>query len=322
MNEPTFSDPPAPHARRDRLLLISALALSLLLLCAAFLLFRRNAQQQAAASPSPSPSPAAATAENPGAPLLTAYFLDVGQGDAALLLSPGGKTMLVDAGPSGSFPAVRRLLDSLGVRSLDMVVCTHLHSDHIGGMAEVVRRYPVGQLYLPPFDIENSAYADLVAALDEEGVTATPVHAAANETLVWDDGVEVRVLSPFDVTYDDENDTSVVLRIAYGNTSLLLCGDAGETSELLMKKAFPDRYLHADVLKVGHHGSNTGTKRKFLSAVRPKLAVISVGKDNGYGLPDEKVLARLTDAGARILRTDECGTVEIQLDGTSAWVVE
>ena len=230
--------------------------------------------------------------------------------------------MLVDAGPSGSFPRIRSLLTALGITKIDTVVCSHMHEDHIGSMAEIVRHYEIGNFYISPFDTQNSIYADLIDALNEENVAATPVYASLDRLLVWDEDVEVRALSPFEVHYDDYNDTSILLHVQYGTTAALLAGDATELSERIAIKAFPDHYLRANVLKVGHHGSKTSTSNRFLSAVKPELAVVSVGAENGYGLPDESVLQRLLDAGARVLRTDKDGTVRIALDGTRVWVVE
>lgn len=310
----------APEKNRlPRWLLITLLCLAAGAVIAFFALRRNAALENAAVTPEPAAVPTV-DANFQG---LTVYFLDVGQGDCAFLRSPSGKTMLVDAGPEGSFGKIRRFLQQQNVEKLDMVVATHLHGDHIGSMEEIVDSFDVGSFYVTPFDsTESSTYASLLAALDAHGVTPVSVYAEGNTTLPWDDWAEVRVLAPYDVQYDTENNTSLVLRVSYLHTAVLLAGDAEALSERLMVKAMKNHLLKANVLKVGHHGSSTGTTKKFLNAVKPQYAVISVGKDNGYGLPDEKTVNRLIQAGAQVYRTDEDGTVGFALDGTHAWVLE
>ena len=304
--------------RFSRAILIAGLCLTLL---AAVLFLMRCESEYVAALPTPVPEsvPNVDADDFTG---LRVWFIDVGQGDCTLLLSPSGKTMLIDAGLPDSFAAIRGTLDLLGITRIDLAVCTHFHADHIGGMAEVLDHYEVGSMVVSPYDIDSSLYAALVEQLDRRGVPAASVYAGADTTIPWDESCTVRVLSPFEVRYDDENDTSLMLHVSYGLTSVLLPADATELSERLAVKAFPNRYLHANVLKVGHHGSQTSSSKKFLSAVKPEIAVISCGKGNEYGLPDELVLNRLIAANAKILRTDTDGTVLIALDGTRAWVVE
>ena len=323
--ETEFTDVETPEEikarKRRRRLLIAAL---LLLAAAAIWLFsRRNAAQAPAGETAPGASGAAAEGTSATAGLFAA-FLDVGQGDCIFLRAPDGATMLIDSGPPGSYRTIRRFLDAEGVERLDVVVATHLHEDHIGGMREVVEHYEVGAFYLSPFDIESSAYASLLEALDGAGVAAVPVYASEMKALPWsgDPAVSVHVISPYEVRYDDENDTSVMLRVSFGQTAILLAGDATEVSERLAVKAMHNRDLHANVLKVGHHGAGSSTSKKFLSAVKPELAVISVGKNNDYGHPSAAVLNRLADANVRVLRTDELGTIRILLDGARAQVIE
>lgn len=274
-----------------------------------------------ALSASPAPVHEAVADVPPEAGLLVA-FLDVGQGDCIFLRSPSGKTMLVDAGPDGSFGAISRFLDELGVAGLDVLIASHLHADHIGSMPEVVDVYPVGTFYCPPFDVDSRAYYQLLDALEENRVATSAPRASATSLIPWDDEVEVRILSPYDVVYKDYNDTSYILRVTYGQTSVLLTGDAGETAERLALKALPNRYFAADVLKVAHHGSRSGTSAKFLNAVNPSIAIISLGVDNGYGYPKEDVLERLIERDIRIYRTDLDGTILLLLDGTDARVLE
>ncbi len=275
----------------------------------------------------PAPAQAAATAQPVPQTAtdfsgLAMWTLDVGQGDCILLRGPSGATMLVDAGPAGSFGSIHRFLQKQGVTRLDLVVCSHLHIDHIGGMKEILDHYEVGTLCLPPFDIESSTYANMLEALEENGAEVMTLTASLTPLSLWDPSCQVYALAPYEVAYDDENDTSIILRVAYNHTAVLLTGDATELSERLTVKAMPNQLIKANVLKVGHHGSDTSTSARFLQAVQPEIAVISVASDNQYGLPDETVLNRLEKQNVQVLRTDIDGTVLIALDGERAWVVE
>ncbi len=256
---------------------------------------------------------------------LLVIFLDVGQGDAIFLRSPSGKTMLIDGGPEGAFPVLQDYLDSHGVIGLDAVVASHLHADHIGGLIRLIDVYPVVQFYDPPFDAESETYYDLLDALNENNVPVLSPLASANSFIEWDDEVEIRILSPYGIDYgkiDDFNDTSYILRVTYQNTSVLLAGDATQVAEKLALKALPDSYFKADVLKVGHHGSNDATSEIFLDAVDPAFAVISCGEDNQYGHPDEELLSRLIKRNITIYRTDEDGSVTLLLDGINVKVIQ
>ncbi len=266
----------------------------------------------------PSPAPTAV----PGGKTLDVWFIDVGQGDSILLRSPNGKWMLVDAGPRDSFAAIDGLLKSLSVRTLDIVVATHVHEDHIGGMAALAGKYKIGKFYTSSDTAETNAYADMLAALKKAGVKPEIVYATATSMLPFDADVEVRLLSPFDAKYDESNDKSVVLRIAYGATSVLLAGDAEAIAERLMLKALPNVLFDSDVLKLGHHGSYSSTTEKFLLAVSPSFAVASCAKDNIYGYPDEKIVELLHKHGVPLLTTADSGTIHIALDGATVKVVE
>ena len=315
-----FDDMPTKKNRRARLLLVLALVLAIAVFAACFITFGHSAAP--AATPDPAALSGASLSELQTGDGLLVCFLDVGQGDCAFLRAPDGTTILVDAGPVGSFQTIRAFLDALGVTRIDYAVVSHLHADHIGSMAEILTHYEVGAFYMPPYDSETSLYADLLAALDAYSVPVSTVSAGVNTLLAFSDTLEVRVLSPYDVTYSDENDTSLMLRFKYGETAVLFTGDAGETAERLAVKAQKDIFLRADLLKAGHHGSKYSTSERFLSAVKPRCAVISVGADNTYGLPSYVLLNRLAAHGITVYRTDQDGTVRFLLDGTDVRVIE
>lgn len=316
------------RSRFGRIVLIAALAAMLAGAVLFVSLMKRNVSTPAAATADAAVSAQPSTAASPepdAADGLLVAFLDVGQGDAIFLRSPSGKTMLVDGGPESAFPVLRDYLDSHGVVGLDAVVASHLHADHIGGLIQLIDTYPVVQFYDPPFDAESETYNELLDALNENGVPVLSPLASANSFIDWDDEVEIRILSPYGIDYgkiDDFNDTSYILRVTYQNTSVLLAGDATQVAEKLALKALPDSYFKADVLKVGHHGSNDATSERFLDAVDPSIAVISCGKDNEYGHPNQELLDRLANRNITVYRTDEDETVTLLLDGTNVKVIQ
>lgn len=244
-------------------------------------------------------------------------FLDVGQGDAIFIQTPSGRQVLVDG---GNFPSV--LNDQLSRqmpfwdREIDLLVATHPDADHVTGLTGVFARYRVGRLLTNGQGFNESPIYDAVLAAAE--ARGTPVQRAqAGQVIEIGDGVRLEALHPGEILTDDRNENSVVLRLVYGDFSLLLTGDADEASERVMLGN--GRSLHALVLKAGHHGSNTSTSAPFLEAVRPQIVIISAGKDNRFGHPNEEVLERITAVGAIPLRTDELGTIEVITDGQQMW---
>ena len=255
-----------------------------------------------------------------GAPSLDVVVIDVGQGDSILLISPEGKTMLVDAGPPDAFDQIRKALAARGVSSLDVVVATHPHADHIGSMADVLKAYPVGTFVTIP---ETSEYRSDVmnAALSKNGCSV--VYAEGGTTIPWADSCTVTVLSPiasYDSESDDLNDRSVVLHVRYGETAVLLAGDAEALAEKRMLDTFPRSMLRANVLKLGHHGSSSSTGYEFFLAVDPDFAVASCGADNDYGHPHKETLSLLYDTRTAFYSTDTDGTVTFRLDGNTVSV--
>lgn len=258
--------------------------------------------------------------ETPKGPVLTIVFIDVGQGDCTLLISPEGNTMLVDAGPVGSFPAIASVLNRYGADALDVVVATHPHADHIGAMADVLDAYPVGMFYTIDYGASLNEYADMIDSLAYNGC---PVRFCETMTTIpWAESCTVTVLNP-NAAYDapdDLNDASVVLRVAYGDTAVLLTGDAGEVAERRMLDTFPRSMLRANVLKLGHHGSRYSTGFSFFLAVSPDFAAVSCGKGNEYGHPHIETLSLLYETRTACYRTDLDGTITMYLNGTDVTV--
>ena len=264
----------------------------------------------------------AARPETPaaGSPSLDVIVIDVGQGDSILLISPEGKTMLVDAGPPGAFDRIRETLDAHHVDSLDVVVATHPHEDHIGSMADVLNAYPVGTFVTIPPTREIRANA-VDAALAENRCAV--VYAEGGTTLPWAESCTVTVLNPvpgYAAEPEDLNDRSVVLHVRYGDTAILLTGDAEELAEKRMLDTFPRSMLRADVLKLGHHGSSSSTGFSFFLAVDPDFAVASCGAGNDYGHPHKDTLSLLYDTHTAFYSTDTDGTVTFRLDGKTVSV--
>lgn len=241
-----------------------------------------------------------------------AAFIDVGQGDSIFLRSPSGKTMLVDAGTPDSFESIQGVLNGEGVTKLDVVIMTHPHSDHMGSMRKVIENYGIGTFYMPDAVNTTSTFEKVLNALESKKVKTKVIWGSANTAIKWDDDVEVRVLSPIQgADYQNNlNNMSLVVKVTYGETSLLLTGDAESYAEELMI-ASEKELLKADVLKIGHHGSSTSSSQAFLDAVQPKAVVISVGKNNDYGHPHRETMQRLKKLGTEIYRTDKLGTIRM-----------
>lgn len=302
--------------------LMRLLVFSLLLFTAGLLVYYYLAGDSGAASPAPTQVLPGAT-PIPGAngepALLDAYFIDVGNGDCFFARAADGKTMLVDAGSENDADEIIALLESLEVSHIDALFVSLPDARHIGGMAKIAEVFAVGACYMTKECAASPLSEPLRSALATQDVEITEVMASFTSVIDWAENVELRILSPHDVGYESEEDRSLMLRIAYGDSRILLAGDAHKLAERMTVKALPNRLLHADVLKVGDHGDGSATSDKFLSAVKPKIAVISCG---GKKLPDDTVLARLEARGIMLLRTDTLGTIHITLDGASAQVVQ
>jgi competence protein ComEC len=216
--------------------------------------------------------------------LLLVHYIDVGQADS-ILIQVNGKNMLIDAGNRGDGDKVVSYLKAHGVESLDYVVATHPHEDHIGGMSEVIKKIPIENFYAPRKTAATKTFEDMINALDGKKITA----AMAGVELNLGADAKAEFIAPNSEKYEDINNYSSALKLTYGSNKFLFMGDAEKLSEDEIIKNNID--LSADVLKVGHHGSSTSSSKDFLDKVSPKIAVISVGKGNDYGHPHKETLA-------------------------------
>ena len=256
-------------------------------------------------------------ARGDAAPTLDVVFLDVGQGDATLLSTPGGRHVLIDAGIRSPYSdegarTVVPHLDRFGIGRLDVFVLTHADADHVGGALSVLASVPVGRLVTNGQPGDTDLWNRVLRLADSLGVPVQPVEAG--DTLAVDPAVRIRVLGP-SASRAGPNDASVVLRIEHGATRWLLTGDA----EVAGESALVDRYgasLAVDVVKVGHHGSETSSTAGLVAAAgAPAFAVVSVARRNRYGLPDDAPLDRWRRVGAEVLLTSGEGAVWLRSDG-------
>ena len=238
---------------------------------------------------------------------LRVSFIDVGQGDSEFIELPNGETLLIDAGTNETGADVVNYIESLGYSSIDYVVGTHPHEDHIGGLDDVIRTFDVESVYMPKVTADTKTFEDVLDAVDEKGLTINT--AKAGVTLVDGDGLSVKMLAPVLDEYDNTNDYSAVIRIVYDDTSFIFMGDAEQYAEDLITGD-----VDSDVLKVGHHGSSTSTGEAFLERVSPSYAVISCGLGNSYGHPHTETIEKL--GGIPVFRTDEMGTIVATSDGS------
>lgn len=244
-------------------------------------------------------------------------FLDVGQGDCELLRLKSGKTVLIDSGTGETAQRLSDTLKQLGVERIDILIATHPHEDHIGGMKAVIENFPIGEIYMPKIaDAQvptTAVYENLLKAIDKKGLKIKM--ARGGMTLLEDGDNKLELFAPNTAEYKDLNNYSIVAKLTCGEKSFLFMGDAQSESEKeLLTKGYN---LKSDVLKCGHHGSSTSTTSAFLKAVSPKAAVISCGVNNDYGHPDKQVVSRLQKAGITIYRTDLQDTVVALCDGKS-----
>lgn len=242
---------------------------------------------------------------------LKVHHIDVGQADSILIQSPGGKTMLIDAGNNPDGRNVVTYLKQQGVNKINIIIGTHPHEDHIGGLDTVIQSFDIGAVYMPKVSSNTKTFEDVLAAVKNKGLKVTT--AAGGINLDLDTDLKIEMFAPNSSKYDEINNYTAVCKVSYGNTAFLFDGDAEEVSEKeMINKGYN---LKADVLKVGHHGSSSSTSMEFLDKVNPRYAVISVGKGNDYKHPNKSTMEKLRNKGIPVYRTDQCGTIIAVSDG-------
>lgn len=240
------------------------------------------------------------------------HVIDVGQGDSIFIESDGGN-ILIDAGEIGNEKIVVQYLKNLGVRTIDYVIATHAHSDHIGSMPEVLESFSISNIISTKYSKINTPtswiYEDFINAAKQTG--AKRIVAKPGDTYTLSD-MTFTVLAPINQR-EQLNNMSVVIRMTYGERSFLLMGDAETAEETDILKSGAE--INSDFIKIGHHGSSSSSSKKFIDAVSPCIAVISCGKNNDYGHPHKETLSTLISSGVKMYRTDYSGSVVVSTDG-------
>lgn len=255
-----------------------------------------------------------------GDSLLHVWFLDVGQGDAIFIQAPNGNQILVDGGPDNKVLQELGRLMPFYDHSIDMVVLTHPHADHLRGLIEVLKNYEVGKV------LENKIPCDSPECLEWNKVEqkSETVRAGAGQIIDLGNGAELKVIYARQPdaranAAKNAHDYMLVTELEFGGESLLLMGDAEKNIEQVLAAG---GNIYAQFLKVGHHGSKTSTTAQFLSVVKPELAFLELGERNQYSFPHPDVIKRLEDLGIKYYRTDISGTVELALDGQNFLIKE
>ena len=259
-------------------------------------------------TPTPTPETMQANQEIQDGEKLQIWFLDVGQADS-ILIQNGDANMLIDAGNNEDGKKLVSYFQSLGIESFQYVIGTHAHEDHIGGMDDIIDNFDIDTFYMPDAITTTATFESVLDSLEAKNIAfQTPsidsIFKLGNAT------IDVLYVGTDD---SDLNNTSIVLKLTYGNTSILFMGDAEKAVETIIEK----KDISADVLKVGHHGSNTSSSKTFLEKVNPSYAIISVGTGNSYGHPSNTTIQNLENQNIQIYRTDENGTIIMTSDGTN-----
>ena len=240
------------------------------------------------------------------------HFIDVGQGDSSLIITPKGKTILIDAGDEAHAKKVVSYIREQGIEKLDLVIATHPDADHIGGMDKVIKNFDIDVFAMPDVSAKTNQYKQIQRELKAKKMKTTRLYQG--DEVQIDDDIDFEILSPVKgKKYDDTNEYSIVAKIVYKDTSFILMGDATMENEVDIINNVPD--IDIDVLKLGHHGSSTSSSDYFITKTSPNIAIISCGKNNKYGHPHQEVMRVLKKHGVTPYRTDEMGDIVITSDG-------
>ncbi len=236
-------------------------------------------------------------------------FVDVGQGDCEIIRLEDGRNILIDAGTNEGEDELVKKIKDYGIEKFDVVIATHPHEDHIGGMDAVIDNFDIGCVYMPDVVTTTKTFENLLDSIENKNLEVKK--AKAGVSVINEENISMVFVAPNSDKYDDLNNYSAVLKFTYGKCSFLFTGDAEKLSEKEMLENSMD--VSADVLKVGHHGSSTSSGKSFIEAVNPKYAIIEVGQDNEYGHPHKETMEELE--GVEIYRTDLQGDITAICDG-------
>ena len=242
--------------------------------------------------------------------LLKVHYLDVGQGDSIFVELPNNETMLIDAAESYQSENIINYLKNLNYQKIDYVIGTHPHTDHIGGLKDIINTFEIGKIYMPKVVSTTKTYESLLMAIKDKNLKINT--AKAGTSIIDTDALKINILAPNNSTYTELNNYSVVTKITYGTTKFLFMGDAEKLSENEIKEN-----VTADVIKIGHHGSNTSSSIDFIKKVNAKYGIISVGLNNKYKLPKEETSTNWENSGTKIYLTSTNGTIRASSDGTN-----
>lgn len=242
--------------------------------------------------------------------LLKVHYLDVGQGDSIFIELPNNETILIDAAESYQSEKIINYLKNLNYQKIDYVIGTHPHTDHIGGLKDIINTFEIGKIYMPKVVSTTKTYESLLMAIKDKNLKINT--AKAGTSIINTDTLKINILAPNSETYTELNNYSAVTKITYGTTKFLFMGDAEKLSENEIKEN-----VTADVIKIGHHGSNTSSSINFIKKVNAKYGIISVGLNNKYNLPKEETITNWENSGTKIYLTSINGTIRASSDGTN-----
>ena len=242
--------------------------------------------------------------------LLKVHYLDVGQGDSIFVELPNNETMLIDAAESYQSENIINYLKNLNYQKIDYVIGTHPHTDHIGGLKDIINTFEIGKIFMPKVVSTTKTYESLLMAIKDKNLKINT--AKAGTSIIDTDALKINILAPNNSTYTELNNYSVVTKITYRTTKFLFMGDAEKLSENEIKEN-----VTSDVIKIGHHGSNTSSSIDFIKKVNAKYGIISVGLNNKYNLPKEETITNWENSGTKIYLTSTNGTIRASSDGTN-----
>lgn len=238
-------------------------------------------------------------------------FIDVGQADSCLIVTPNDDIILIDAGEDAEAFSILDVLKEYSFEDIDLMVLTHPHADHIGGAATIMETYNVEEVLMPNCINTSETFENVLDVIEQENIDLKTAYTGQLYNI---DGVNIQIIGT-DSVPDDINNSSIVLKITYGTVDMLMMGDAEiEAEEIILQSNFD---LSSEILKLGHHGSDTSTSQELLDMVSPTMGIISVSNDNSYGHPADSTLKRLFENGIQYYRTDEVGTITLEIDGTN-----